>query len=163
MSRLLTRLSIAFLALACVAIGSAVAGLEFADSDGVPPYFAADFDRAFADVAAQPWDGAQRDMIEAAARTRGDAITSVNRAGKSDRLQVGTNPAGSGSATNTVRKNGVSPGPAKVLNGAPDTTNSPKVGDATPVAKPIPAPYCEPVASPFVDPALGRITGHCFA
>jgi len=166
MSRLLTRLSVVILTLACVAIGSAVAGLEFSGSDGSLPYVTkADFDQAFVDVTAQPRRSAPTvgEMIESAARSAPDA-TNVNRAGKSDRLPVldRSNDPGLITSTTTVRKNGASSGLAKPSNGPPDTASSQGIIDAIPAANPIPEPYCEPVASPFADPALSRIDGHCF-
>src|ERR1700704_6255731 len=100
MSRVLPHLFAVILVVACIA-GSTIAWSNFASSAGAPAYVTkADFDQAFADVAAGR-----------------HPITDVNRDRKRDRLPVllpvlgSTDAAGRAPTNNTtvVRKNAASP------------------------------------------------------
>jgi hypothetical protein len=162
MSRVLTHL---LAVVACVAI-AAIAWSNFVDSAGAPAYVTkADFDRAFAEVAAGRRESKPtiRDEVDGSVRHSGGAITNVNRNRKSDRLPVfgGTDAAAPPSTSNTtvVRKNDASP---ELANGTPARQKAFETDDAMPAAKPIRAPHCEPVASRFADPVLGQIIGRCF-
>jgi hypothetical protein len=141
MSRVLPHLLAVVFVVACIA-GSSIARSNFASSTSAPAYVTkADFDQAFADVAA----GRRPN-------------TNVNRDRKRDRLPVsgGTDSAAPALTNNTtvVRKNAASP---ELANGTPPRQ---KAFDVLPATKRV--PHCEPVASPFVDPALARIIGRCF-
>jgi hypothetical protein len=170
MSRVLTYVLVAIIALAGIGIVSSIAWSNFAVSAGAWTYVTkADFDQAFADAAAgrRESNATFRDNVDGTARSSGGPTANVNRDRKSDRLPVlgGTEAAAPASTSNStvVRKNAGSPGLAKGANGTPARHNSFEIDDATPAAKQIRARHCEPVASPFADPALGRIIGRCFA
>jgi hypothetical protein len=145
MSRLLAYLLAVPLSIACIAIASTFAWSNFAGSPRTPAYGTkADFDQTFAAFVAGRAE-AESGFPQKIGSPTGSvivAISAVNQARKSDRLDVlgGTNAATRASAKNTgvVPKNAVTQGPATHMK------------------------HCQPVASPFADPSLARIIGRCF-
>jgi hypothetical protein len=145
MGRVLTYIAATMLAVACVAVASAIAASNF-DGSRAAYVTRSDFDEAFA----------------AASLGRRDGAMGVNRDLKGDRLTLSAadtlSLVPSANALTIVRKNAMSPPPAR---DATDRQAPQGAGTANRKATSARLDHCEPVASPFADPNLGRIIGRC--